>query len=94
MKKFLILVLLLGIMVIFSNVVSATSPDAATGDQPKIKEYVNEYIKGQYVRIPEEDFDKILDNKVSTVISSKINALIAFSIGLIRLCNPTVIETF
>lgn len=87
MKKFLILVLLLGIMVSFSNVVSATSPDAATGDQPKIKEYVNEYIKGQYVRIPEEDFDKILDNKVSAVISSKINALIAFSIGLIGLLS-------
>ncbi len=87
MKDFLIMILFFCLIMIYSNIVSAGSPDGAVGNSPEIGTYIDEYIQGQYVRIPKEDFDQILDNKVSTVISSKIKTLIAFGVGLIGLLS-------
>jgi hypothetical protein len=56
-------------------------------DKTEIEETIQGVIDGEYTRIPNKDFDAILESKLSNLVNAKINTLIGLTIGLISLLS-------
>ncbi|WP_299550426.1 hypothetical protein [Seonamhaeicola sp.] len=52
-----------------------------------LKNQIEEIIDDSYIRIPKKDFDTMIENRLSNLVNSKINALIGITVGLITLLS-------
>jgi|GEM_PF-1839862 len=81
MKKSL---LIFSVLILLSELAN-TQQSTSEIDPETLENAIEEVVESNYIRIPQKDFDSIIDNEISKRVNSRINQLIGITVAAIGL---------